>query len=274
MGNSFHMSPCESVMLEMRREMQAAEDGSVASRLRLAYLGEERHFSGSLSQLLSEKLAGIAIGVDDLRSALCREFQIDPGLVELAVLDLVAFVCRDPANRGFHIPFLFQKGFHALQVYRVAASLWRRGAKVDAMTLSNLCAEKLGVDIHPAACIGKSIFLDHADGVVIGETAVIGNDVTVLHGVTLGGNGKQRGDRHPKIGDGVLIGANATLLGNIVIGDCAQIGAGAVVLASVPAHHIAVGVPAKVRPISKLGDMPAVALEHSIPAEIRSDYEI
>ena len=274
MGNSFHVRPCEAVMHEIRREMQVVDDASVASKLRLAYLGEGRHLSDALAQLLSDKLAGVMLNASDLRAALHLAFQRDPGLIELAVLDLMAFVCRDPASRGFHVPFLFQKGFHALQVYRVAANYWQHGAQVDAMMLSQLCAERLGVDIHPAARIGKSIFLDHGDGVVIGETAVIGNDVTLLHGVTLGGNGKQRGERHPKIGDGVLIGANATLLGNIAIGNCAQVGAGAIVLASVPANHIAVGVPAKVRPISSLGDVPAVALDHSIPSEARNYYEI
>lgn len=261
-------------MQEIRREMQAAGDVGVASKLRRAYLGGERHFGDALAQLLGDKLSGAVLGAADLRATVYQAFQHDPGLIESALLDLVAFVCRDPASRGFHAAFLFQKGFHALQLYRVAASYWQRGAQLEAMTLAHLCAERLGVDIHPAARIGTGIFLDHGDGVVIGETAVIGNDVTLLHGVTLGGNGKQRGDRHPKIGDGVLIGANATILGNILVGNCAQIGAGAIVLAPVPAHHIAVGVPAQARPISRLGDMPAVALDHSIPSAIRNYYEI
>lgn len=274
MGSSLPISSRVAVMDEMRREIHAVTANSLAAKLFDTYLGGSKNFGDSISALLSHKLAGPVINAADLYTCIYNVYQQTPGLMDLALLDLVAVVARDPATKAFHMPFLFHKGFHALQLHRVASAYWRRGEHVEAAALSSLCAERLGVDIHPAAVIGQGIFIDHGDGLVIGETTVIGDNVTLLHGVTLGGNGKQRGDRHPKIGDGVLIGANATVLGNIVVGNCAQIGAGAVVLSPVPEHHIAVGVPATIRPISNLGDAPAIALEHSIPSEIRNYYEI
>lgn len=274
MGSSFHVPPSVAVMGEMRLEIQAVTVNSLAAKLFDTYLGDSRNFGESLSALLSHKLAGTVLSAADLYTCIYRAYQQTPGLMDLALLDLATVVARDPATKGFHIPFLFHKGFHALQLHRVASAYWWRGEQFEAAALSSLCAERLSVDIHPAAVIGQGIFIDHGDGLVIGETTVIGDNVTLLHGVTLGGNGKQRGDRHPKIGDGVLIGANASVLGNVVVGNCAQIGAGVIVLSPVPEHHIAVGVPAKIRPISNLGDTPAIALDHSIPSEVRNYYEI
>jgi serine O-acetyltransferase len=152
---------------------------------------------------------------------------------------------KDPASKNLYVPFLFHKGYHALQLHRVAASYWHRGNTTDATLLSSICATKFSVDIHPAAVIGSAVFIDHANGVVIGETARIGDNTTLFHGVTLGSKGKHGGDRHPKVGKEVFIGANAIILGNITIGDFSYIGAGAVVLRSVPERHLAVGVPAE-----------------------------
>ncbi|MCH6255530.1 serine O-acetyltransferase [Puniceicoccaceae bacterium K14] len=142
-------------------------------------------------------------------------------------------------------PFLFFKGFSALSSYRFAHYLWHENRRELALYLQSLISKTFGVDIHPAARIGKGILIDHATGVVIGETAVVGNNVSLLHNVTLGGTGKECGDRHPKVGDGVLIAAGAKVLGNIKIGDGAKVGAGSVVLRDVRPHCTVVGVPAK-----------------------------
>jgi serine O-acetyltransferase len=171
----------------------------------------------------------------------------DPELGCAVRADLCAVRDRDPACEKMVHCFLYYKGFLALQVYRVAHRLWaREGRHAAALLLQSRSSEVFAVDIHPGARIGKGILLDHATGVVIGETAVIGNDVSILHGVTLGGTGKEAGDRHPKVGDGVLIGAGANVLGNVRIGNGAKIGAGAVVVKSVPDGATAVGCPAKV----------------------------
>ncbi|KAL2348676.1 hypothetical protein Fmac_002676 [Flemingia macrophylla] len=161
-------------------------------------------------------------------------------------LDVQAFKDRDPACLSYCSALLYMKGFHALQVYRIAHALWHQGRKVLALALQSRVSEVFGVDIHPAAKIGEGILLDHGTGVVIGETAIVGNRVSLLHGVTLGGTGKEIGDRHPKVGEGALIGASATILGNITIGEGAMIAAGSLVLKDVPPHSIAAGIPAKV----------------------------
>ncbi|MBX9429567.1 serine acetyltransferase (plasmid) [Ralstonia solanacearum] len=152
---------------------------------------------------------------------------------------------RDPATDCLSTVFLFSKGFHALEAYRVAHHYWCAGRQGTALSLSHACSCLLGVDIHPAAKIGAAVMFDHASGIVIGETAEIGDEATLLHGVTLGGNGRHRCDRHPKIGAGTFIGAHASIIGNIRIGKDSIIGAGAVVLADVPDNSVAVGVPAK-----------------------------
>ncbi|KAM0975161.1 hypothetical protein ACFX13_018515 [Malus domestica] len=161
-------------------------------------------------------------------------------------LDVQAFKDRDPACLSYCSALLYLKGYHSLQVHRVAHSLWNQGRKVLALALQSRVSEVFGVDIHPAAKIGEGILLDHGTGVVIGETAVVGNRVSLMHGVTLGGTGKGIGDRHPKVGDGALIGASVTVLGNIKIGRGAMIAAGSLVLKDVPPHSMVAGIPAKV----------------------------
>jgi serine O-acetyltransferase len=158
-------------------------------------------------------------------------------------------------------PFLYFKGFHALQTHRIGHWLWNHGRESLALFFQNQMSVEFGVDIHPAARLGHGIMLDHATGVVIGETAVVGNNVSILQSVTLGGTGKDEGDRHPKIGDGVLISAGAKILGNIRVGDGAKVGAGSVVLENVPAHTTVAGVPARIvgRPSS---DQPALEMDH------------
>jgi serine O-acetyltransferase len=160
--------------------------------------------------------------------------------------DIVATIDRDPATNRLIEPVLYYKGFHAIQTHRLAHWLWSRGRKDFAYCLQSRSSAVLQCDIHPNARIGRGIFIDHATGLVVGETAVIEDDVSMLHGVTIGGTGKEAGDRHPKIRRGVLIGAGAKILGNIEIGHCARIASGSVVLKPVPHNKTVAGVPAKV----------------------------
>jgi serine O-acetyltransferase len=160
--------------------------------------------------------------------------------------DIVAVVDRDPATNRCLDPVLYFKGFHAIETHRLAHWLWGRGRRDLAYYLQSRSSSVFQTDIHPAARIGRGAFLDHATGLVVGETAVIEDNVSILHGVTLGGTGKQDGDRHPKIRYGVMIGAGAKILGNIEVGPCARIAAGSVVLRSVPPKTTVAGVPAKV----------------------------
>jgi serine O-acetyltransferase len=160
--------------------------------------------------------------------------------------DIVATYDRDPATTRFIEPVLYFKGFHAIQTYRLAHWLWGKHRKDFAHYLQSRASEVFQTDIHPAAKIGRGILLDHATGLVVGETAVIEDDVSLLHGVTLGGTGNEKGDRHPKIRNGVLIGAGAKVLGNIEIGCCARVAAGSVVIKPVPNNVTVAGVPARV----------------------------
>lgn len=160
--------------------------------------------------------------------------------------DLAAVLDRDPACNRYLEPLLYFKGFHALVTYRFAHELWRQGRNDFALYLQSQSSRIFAVDIHPAARLGKGLMLDHATGFVVGETAVVGDNCSFLHAVTLGGSGKVSGDRHPKIGAGVLIGAGAKVLGNIHVGNCSRIAAGSVVLADVPPHTTVAGVPARV----------------------------
>ncbi|KAK9164693.1 hypothetical protein Syun_005595 [Stephania yunnanensis] len=170
----------------------------------------------------------------------------DRGIQQSIRLDVQAFKDRDPSCLSYCSVLLYPKGYHSLQTYRVAHALWNKGRTVMALALQSRMSEVFGVDIHPAAKIGDGILLDHATGVVIGETTVVGNKVSLMQGVTLGGTGKEIGDRHPKIGEGALIGASATILGNIRIGEGAMIAAGSLVLKDVPPHSMVAGNPAKV----------------------------
>lgn len=183
--------------------------------------------------------------------------------------DLLAVEERDSACHSLYIPFLYFKGFHALEIHRVANCLWNDGRESLALFFQNRVSCEFAIDIHPAARLGHGIMLDHATGLVIGQTAVVGNNVSILQQVTLGGTGKEDGDRHPKVGNGVLISAGAKILGNIRIGEGAKVGAGSVVLEEVPAHTTVAGVPAKVvgRPES---DQPALDMNHGF----NCDYEI
>ncbi|WP_434779524.1 serine O-acetyltransferase [Neisseria sp. Ec49-e6-T10] len=195
---------------------------------------------------LSSKLASQVMDARALQELFKEALKEDPQISHAMHADIIACYDRDPACDYYSLPLLYFKGFHAIQSQRVTHWLWHKGHDSLAYFLQNRISEVMGVDIHPAAKLGKGIMIDHGTGVVVGETAVIGDNVSMLHGVTLGGSGKASGDRHPKIKEGVLIGANASILGNITVGECAKVGAGSVVLEDVPAYSTVVGVPARV----------------------------
>ena len=226
----------------------------------------------ALSYQLARKLGDAVLMPISLREICVEAQQADPSIVSDAEADLRAVFERDPACKGYVQPFLFFKGFLALQSYRVSHWLWRQGRETLALYLQSRTSELFQVDIHPAAKIGSGVFIDHATGVVIGETAVVGDDVSMLHGVTLGGTGAERGDRHPKIGKGVLLGAGAKVLGNIQIGDYAKIASGSVVLKPVPAGCTAAGVPARLINCPA-GAEPARTMDHTL-ADVVYDYQI
>ena len=199
-----------------------------------------------------------------IRELIDEAFAADAGIAQAIRADLEAVRTRDPASRGYSEPFLHFKGFHALQSYRVAHWLWQQKRYALAKHLQSRISEVFGVDIHPAARVGRGIFIDHATGVVIGETATVADDVVLLHDVTLGGTGKERGDRHPKVRHGVMIGAGSKILGNIEIGEGSKVGAGSVVLEDVPAHHTVAGVPAQIVGRTTV-DEPALEMDQSLP---------
>lgn len=202
-----------------------------------------KSFAEMLSVTLACQLAGEVIDRMELEKMFDALYVKYPELLVSACKDLNATVLRDPACTSYLEPLLF-KGYQGLQAYRVAHALWEENRHFPAKMLQNIISRKFGMDFHPAAKIGHGLLIDHATNIVIGETATVGNNVSFLHGVTLGGTGNEVGDRHPKIGDGVMLGAHAQLLGNIHIGDGAKIGAGAVVLCDVPPHTTYAGVPA------------------------------
>ncbi|TCM85301.1 serine O-acetyltransferase [Rhodovulum steppense] len=213
----------------------------------LAYRFALKLSSGEMSEQLLREIAAAA-------------YAADPGLGKAARADIAAVYDRDPACHRFIQPILFFKGFQALQAYRVGHWLWQNGRRDMAYFVQMRVSEAFGVDIHPAARMGKGIMIDHAHSIVIGETAVVGDNVSMLHSVTLGGTGKDKGDRHPKIGHGVLIGAGAKVLGNITVGCCSRIAAGSVVLQDVPPKSTVAGVPARI--VGEAGcEQPSVTMD-------------
>jgi serine O-acetyltransferase len=249
--------------LREQAEQLAKDEPELASFAHATILKHQR-----LEQALSYHLAK-KIGNEDLSPLQVREifqeaFNSDPGIGESVRADLEAVFQRDPACHSYAQAFLFFKGFHALQSYRVAHFLWAAGRRTMALFIQNRMSDLFAVDIHPAAKLGRGIMIDHATGVVIGETAVVGDDVSMLHGVTLGGTGKQHEDRHPKVGRGVLLSTGAKVLGNIEIGEYSRVGAGSVVLKAVPPHTTVAGVPARI--IGKAGSArPSQDMDHKLP---------
>ena len=203
-------------------------------------------FAEAIVRRIGAKLGGPALAGDMIADAYTSALSSNPELVDAFRADLTAIVERDPACGRLIEPFLYFKGFHAIEAHRLAHWLWRQGRVDFALYLQSRASEVFQTDIHPAAPFGRGVFLDHATGLVIGETAVVEDDVSILQNVTLGGTGKESGDRHPKVRRGVLIGAGAKILGNIEIGACSRVAAGSVVLQSTPRNVTVAGVPARV----------------------------
>jgi len=250
----------------------AARSESALASLVAAVVLNHKTLGDALSYQLARKLGDQELRTMSLRDICEEAYASNPQLVEIAEADLKAVFERDPACKGYLQPFLFFKSFLALQTQRVANWLWSEGRETLAFYLQSRMSELFQVDIHPATQIGRGVFIDHGTGIVIGETAVIGDDVSMLQGVTLGGTGAERGDRHPKIGKGVLLGAGAKVLGNITVGDYAKIASGSVVLKPVPAGCTAAGVPARLVNCPTCEE-PARSMDHTL-ADVVYDYVI
>ncbi|MCE3257014.1 MAG: serine O-acetyltransferase [Nitrobacter vulgaris] len=216
----------------------------LASFIYLAVLHHDR-LEAAVVHRVAGRLDHPALSGDLIRQTFDEALRDDPDIGNAFRADLVAVFDRDPATSRFIDPLLYFKGFHAIQTHRLAHWLQKKGRKDFAYYLQSRSSSVFQVDINPAAKIGRGIFLDHATGFVVGETAVIEDDVSILHGVTLGGTGKENEDRHPKIRHGVMIGAGAKILGNIEVGHCARIAAGSVVVKPVPHNVTVAGVPAR-----------------------------
>lgn len=237
----------DDIWAELRAEAErkASEEPILGSYFYATILNHES-FAAGLSFRLASKLDNPMIPTMLIRDVVTEAMASDPAILEAAVIDLLATYTRDPACADLSTAFLFFKGFHALQAHRIAHWLWHADRRTLATFLQNQISVTLGVDIHPAAQLGSGIMFDHATGIVIGETARVDDDVSILHSVTLGGTGKTSGDRHPKIGRGVLLSAGSKIIGNIRVGDGAKVAAGSVVLKDVPPNVTVAGVPATI----------------------------
>jgi serine O-acetyltransferase len=238
---------CDPVWSQMREEALriSRAEPAIASFVHATVLNHER-LEDALTFHLAQKLGNHDVGAMVVREVFQSVLNDAPTIGDDVRADLSAVYERDPAVNTYVEPFLFFKGFLALQAYRITHWLWLKGRTTFALHFQSRISEVLGVDIHPAAVIGRGIMMDHGTGIVIGETAVVEDDVSMLHGVTLGGTGKEQGDRHPKIRRGVMLGSGAKVLGNIEVGAYSRVGAGSVVLAPVPERCTVAGVPAKV----------------------------
>lgn len=208
----------------------------------------------AVAHRISERLHNREVPGDAIRRSFMDMLSADPNWSEILRSDIAAVYDRDPACERLIEPILYFKGFHAIQTHRLAHWNWNNGHRDFALYLQSRSSQVFQTDINPMAKVGRGLFIDHATGVVIGATATIGDDVSLLHGVTLGGTGKEGGDRHPKIGDGVLIGAGATVLGNIRIGNCTRIAAGSMVIKNVDRNVTVAGVPARVVGVAGCSD--------------------
>ncbi len=251
----------DPVWTRIRREAEEAirEEPLIAGLVHSSLLHHDS-LENALAFRMSQKLSSPEMSEQLLRELAESAFADDPEIGAMSRSDLGAVFERDPACRRLMQPMLFFKGFQALQAYRLGNWLWRSGRVDLACFVQMRISEVFGVDIHPNARIGRGVMIDHAHSIVIGETAVVGDNVSMLHSVTLGGTGKEKEDRHPKIGDGVLIGAGAKVLGNINVGRCSRIAAGSVVLREVPPCKTVAGVPARI--VGEAGcDQPALSMD-------------
>ncbi|PIU06579.1 serine O-acetyltransferase [Methylobacterium sp. CG09_land_8_20_14_0_10_71_15] len=252
------------VWAEIRAEAEAAliEEPLYAGIIQATIL-DQRNLAQAFAYRLAHRLGDGDLARLSMRDLCLSAFEADPHAIGHAVRDLVAIRERDPTCRRYLDPFLFYKGLAALEASRVAHWLWHQGRATLALHVQSRISEVFGCDIHPAARIGSGVFIDHATGVVIGETTVIADDVSILQSVTLGGNGKESGDRHPKIERGVLLSVGAKVLGNIRVGAGAKVAAAAVVLQDVPPHTTVAGVPARVVSRLPVDEEPALSMDQS-----------
>jgi serine O-acetyltransferase len=252
----------DPVWHQIRQEAEAlAADEPFMASLAHSVVLHHATLENALSYRLAQKLSSPEMSPLLLREMADAAYSDNPHMGAAGRADIVAVHDRDPACHRMLQPLLYFKGFLAIQSYRLGHHLWTEGRKDLALFLQMRCSEVFGVDIHPGARIGQGIMIDHAHSIVIGETAEVGDDVSMLHSVTLGGTGKAGGDRHPKIGTGVLIGAGAKVLGNIRVGNCARIAAGSVVLQEVPPCKTVAGVPARIVGDSAC-DRPSHEMDH------------
>ncbi|AXI47033.1 serine O-acetyltransferase [Sulfitobacter sp. SK012] len=260
-SNIASMDPLwDQILFEAR---QAVVDEPLIGGFVHACILHHKSLEKALSYRIAAKLASNEMSMMVVRDVVEQAFSSDPSLISASRADLAAIYERDPACHRLLQPILYFKGYQAIQAYRIAHHLWTKGQSDLAYFFQMRVSEIFGVDIHPAAVIGKGIMIDHAHSVVIGETAVVGDNVSMLHSVTLGGTGKEEEDRHPKIGNGVLIGAGAKVLGNITVGHCSRIAAGSVVLEAVPACKTVAGIPARI--VGEAGcDQPSVSMNHML----------
>ncbi len=261
------VQPVDPIWRSIRDEAMEAvnRDPLLAAFLYATVLNQES-LEETVIHRLAERLDHQDIGSDLIRQTFKAMLADDPEWSTTVRVDIQAYYDRDPACDRFIMPVLYFKGFHAIQTHRLAHWLWNQGRRDFALYLQSRSSSVFQTDINPAARIGKGIFVDHATGLVVGETAVIEDDVSILHGVTLGGTGKAGGDRHPKIRRGVLIGAGAKILGNIEVGHCSKIAAGSVVLSPVPHNKTVAGVPARV--VGETGcDQPSRQMDQLLPSQ-------
>ena len=242
-----NLKPVDPIWSQVRQEAKEAvnNDPLLAAFLYSTVLNHDS-LEEAVVHRVAERLDHPDLGADLIRQTYAVMMREDPSFSESLRVDIQAVFDRDPACTRYIQPVLYFKGFHAIQTHRLAHWLWKQGREDFALYLQSRSSAVFQTDINPATRIGKGIFLDHATGLVVGATAVIDDDVSILQGVTLGGTGKETGDRHPKIDDGVLIGAGATVLGNIRIGKCSRIAAGSMVIKEVEGNVTVAGVPARV----------------------------
>jgi len=254
----------DPIWFEIRHEAEqiVSADPAVASFVYATVLSHDR-LEDAVIHRIAQRLDNHVVSAEVIRCAFREALADRQELGDIIRCDIAAVYDRDPACERRIEPLLYFKGFHAIQTHRLAHVLWQEGRRDFALYLQSRSSEVFQTDIHPAVPMGRSIFLDHATGLVVGGTAVIEDNVSILQGVTLGGTGKQSGDRHPKVRHGVLIGAGAKILGNIEIGESSKIAAGSVVLKPVPPHSTVAGVPARL--IGKTGEAePARVMDQMI----------
>lgn len=262
------LTEIDPVWAKIREEAtQAVADEPLIGAMLHAGLLHHDTYDDALAYRISMKLASGEMSEQTLRDIANHAYRTEPDLVAAARADLAAVFERDPACHRLMQPLLYFKGYQAVQAYRLGNWLWTEGRKDLSYFIQMRISEVFGVDIHPAATIGRGIMIDHAHSIVIGETARVGNNVSMLHSVTLGGTGKEDDIRHPLIGDGVLIGAGAKVLGNIEVGHCSRIAAGSVVLQDVPTMKTVAGVPAKI--VGEAGcSQPSILMDQLLNGQI------